>query len=226
MTAATAVPARPRTRWSPGSVVIGLATMLTLVGIAIGLFFNPVWVAFEQGRTHADLWTGYSPQALRTVTDSVLGEVYLGPGTFAQAVDGAPVFSARERSHMADVRGIVVGFFALVLAAAAVLVAGRILSRGATWYWRAVARGSAVLAVGALVAGVAFALVFEQAFTLFHDVFFASGTWTFDPATDRLVQLFPYDFWTESTVAVAVVGVLLTLATWALARRRAARGQA
>ncbi len=206
--------------------MIGSATMLTLVGIAIGLFFNPVWVSFEQGRTRADLWTGFTPQAVRTVTDSVLGEVYLGPGTFAQSVDGVPVFNERERAHMASVRGVVVAFFGLVFLSAAILVAGRVRSRGAAWYWRAVARGSAVLAVGTVVVGVAFGLVFEQAFTLFHEIFFAPGTWTFDPAKDRLVQLFPDDFWTETSVAIAVVGLLLTLATWAFARSRARRGGA
>ena len=226
MTGAMAAPPRPGVRWSPASLVIGSATVLTLVGIAIGLFFNPVWVAFEQGRTRADLWTGYSPATVRTVTDAVLGEVYLGPGTFTQSVDGTPVFNARERSHMADVHGVVVAFFALVLAAVAVLAVGGVVARGAAWYWRAVARGAAMLAVGAVVIGVAFALAFNQAFTLFHDLFFAAGTWSFDPATDRLVQLFPDDFWTETSVAIAVVGLLITGATWAFARRQAAPGRA
>ena len=221
------VAARPRegARRSPASLVVGVATILTLVGIAIAVFFNPFWVSFEQGRTRADLWTGYTPAVVRTVTDSVLAEVYMGPGTFTQSVDGTPVFNDRERAHMANVHGVVVAFFLLVLAAAVVLLVGGVRSRGAAWYWRAIARASAILAVGAVVVGAAFALVFEQAFTIFHDLFFASGTWTFDPATDRLVQLFPYDFWTETSVAIAVVGLLLTLATWAFARRRA-RGQA
>jgi integral membrane protein TIGR01906 len=226
MTVAAAVPGRSRGGWSPASVAVGLATILTLVGIAVGLFFNPIWVAFEQDRTHADLWTGYPSQTVHAVTDAVLREVYLGPGTFTQSVDGAPVFNDRERAHMANVHGIVVAFFGLVLAAAAVLVAGGIRSRGAAWFWRAVARGAAILAAGAVVVGIAFALVFDQAFTLFHDLFFASGTWSFDPATDRLVQLFPYDFWTETSVAIAVVGLLLTVATWAFARRRTGQRQA
>jgi len=226
MTAAVSGPARPRAAWSPASVVIAVATILTLAGIAVGLFFNPVWVAFEQDRTRADLWTGYSPPVVHAVTDKVLGEVYLGPGTFAESVDGVAVFNARERSHMADVHGIVVAFFGLVLAAAAVLVAGGILARGAGWYWRAVARGAAILAVGAVVIGVAFALAFDQAFSLFHDLFFAAGTWSFDPATDRLVQLFPDAFWTETSVVIAVAGLLLTVGTWAAAGRRAAARQA
>jgi integral membrane protein (TIGR01906 family) len=70
---------------------------------------------------------------------------------------------------------------------------------------------------------VAFFLLFDTAFTLFHQLFFAEGTWTFDPATDRLVQLFPYQFWTETSVAVAVVGLVLTTAVWAVAQRLAGR---
>ena len=225
MTVVVAARSREGVRRSPAAVIVGLATIVTLVGIAIAIFFNPVWVSFEQGRTGADVLTGYSPAEVRSVTNSVIAEVYLGPGTFTQSVDGTPVFNERERAHMANVHGVVVAFFLLVLVAAVVLLAGWVRSRGEAWYWRAIARGSAILAVGAVVVGAAFALVFEQAFTIFHDLFFASGTWEFDPAKDRLVQLFPDAFWTETSVAIAAVGVLLTLATWAFARRRA-RGQA
>ena len=190
------------------------------------MFFNPVWVSFEQGRTRADLWTGYTPAVVRTVTDSVLAEVYLGPGTFTQSVDGTPVFNDRERAHMANVHGVVVAFFLLVLAAAVVLLAGRgPFARRRPGTGARSPAASAILAVGTVVVGAAFALVFEQAFTIFHDLFFAPGTWSFDPATDRLVQLFPDAFWTETSVAIAVVGLLLTLATWVFARRRA-HGQA
>jgi integral membrane protein (TIGR01906 family) len=226
MTITAAAPRGQRSGPSPASAAIGAATMVALAGVAIGLFFNPVWVAFEQGRVHADLTTGYPPPTVRAVTDAVIGEVYLGPGTFGQSVDGAPVFTAPERAHMADVRRIVDAFYLLVLAALAVLVVGRVRSRGAAWYWRAVGRGAALLAVGAVVVGAAFALAFEQAFTLFHELLFASGTWSFDPATDRLVQLFPDDFWTDTSVAIALVGLLLTLSTWTFARRRAAMGPA
>ena len=108
-------------RWSPPAVAVALATMLALVGLAVGLFFNPLWIAFEQDRTRADLWTGYPPPTVRAVTDSVVGEVFLGPGTFTQAVEGVPVFNERERAHMADVHRVVAVFVLLVVAAIIVL---------------------------------------------------------------------------------------------------------
>ena len=126
---------------------------------------------------------------------------------------------------MADVRGVVVVFFGLVLFALGFLLVSGILTRGAAWWWRSISYGAGVLAIGAAAVGLAFALFFDQAFTIFHDIFFAPGTWSFDPLTDRLVQLFPDAFWTETSVAIAVVGVVLTTATWAFARRRADAAQ-
>ena len=116
-----------------GSIVVGLATALAVVGIAIALFFNPVWVGFEQDRTNAAAWTGYTPDQVHVVTNDILREVYLGPGTFAQTVNGAPVFAERERSHMADVRRVVVVFFGAALLAALFLLVSGLFSRGGAW---------------------------------------------------------------------------------------------
>ncbi len=93
-----------------------------------------------------------------------------------------------------------------MLGAVTLLLAGA-ASRGSPWFWRAVARGAAGLAIGAAVVGAAFFVFFDTAFTLFHELFFAAGTWGFDPATDRLVQRFPYPCWTERQVGDAVVGL-------------------
>jgi len=206
----------------PG-IVVALATVVVLVAVAILVFFNPVWVGFEQGRARADLWTGWTPPEVRVVTDSVVVEVYLGPGTFAQEMRGEPVFNARERGHMADVRTVWLVFLALAAFAAIVLGVARARAGDRARYWRAVASGAIVLAVGTIAVGISFALLFDTAFELFHQLFFAQGTYTFDPRSERMVQLFPYSFWTETSVAIAIVVLGLAVATWAtdawLARR-------
>ncbi len=198
---------------------VAVATALVIVGVTIAIFFNPVWVAFAQGRADAAAWTGWTPAQVEAVTRDIVAEVWVGPGTFAQDVAGEAVFTERERSHMADVRQLVLAFYAIVGAAAIVLVVLGLASAWSRTYWRAVALGAKVLAVGTVAVGLAFALFFDRAFTLFHQLFFAEGTWTFDPATDRLVQLFPYTFWTETTIAIAVVGLGLTVLVWAVASR-------
>jgi integral membrane protein (TIGR01906 family) len=148
-------------------------------------------------------------------------EIWLGPGSFEQEVAGQPVFDERERAHMADVRGVVQSFYALVLAALAVLLVAGIASRGSRWYRGAVALGAGGLAVGAVAVGGAFFILFDTAFALFHQLFFAEGSWTFDPATDRLVQLFPDQFWTETSVAIAIAVLGHAVIVWAVARPRA-----
>ncbi len=212
-------------RTTPGrrlaGAAVAVATALVITGAAIALFFNPAWVSFAQGRADAAAWTGWTAQEVDAVTRDIVLEVWLGPGTFEQAVAGEPVFTERERSHMTDVRRVVTSFYAFVLLGAATLAVAGFASRGAPWFWRFVALGAKGLAVGTLVVGAAFLLFFDTAFTLFHQLFFAAGSWTFDPATDRLVQLFPYQFWTETSVAIAVVGFGLTIAVWALAARLA-----
>lgn len=204
-------------------VVIALATIVVLVAVAIALFFNPAWVAFEQERARSDLWTGWTQAEVRGVTDAVVVEVYLGPGTFEQAVHGQPVFDPRERGHMADVRTVWLGFLALAAACVLLLVVAWARGRDRGRFWRAVAGGSAVLTVGTVAVGLAFVLLFDLAFELFHQLFFAQGTYTFDPKTERLVQLFPYAFWTETSVAITAVVLGLALAAWAIARWRARR---
>jgi integral membrane protein (TIGR01906 family) len=206
---------------------VAIATALVITGAAIALFFNPVWVSFAQGRADAAAYTGWTPEQVDAVTRDIVLEVWFGPGTFDQEVDGVPVFEARERSHMADVRSVVLSFYAVVLAALLVLLVAGIASRGARWFRGAVALGAGGLAVGAVAVGSAFLIFFDRAFTLFHQLFFAQGSWTFDPATDRLVQLFPDQFWTETSVAIAVVVLGLAIGVWAVARPRARpRGEA
>jgi len=206
-------------------VAVAVATALVITGASIALFFNPAWVSFAQGRANAAAYTGWTSEQVGTVTRDIVLEVWFGPGSFEQQVAGEPVFDVRERSHMADVRGVVLAFCAVVVVALGALLVAGLASRGARWFRRAVSIGAGGLAVGAVVIGGAFLLFFDSAFTLFHQLFFAEGTWSFDPATDRLVQLFPYQFWTETSVAIAVVGLGLTLGVWAVARPRAQRGR-
>ena len=82
------------------------------------------------------------------------------------------------------------------------------------------------LAVGIVIAGVVATFFFDQAFEIFHELFVPSGSYTFDPATDRLVQLFPFDFWSETTIVLGGVIVLIAAIMAVVAGRRARAGAA
>ena len=205
-----------------GTWLVGASTAIVILGASIAPFLLPPVVRFEQDRAAAGAWTGYDAAELDTVTGALLGDLVLWQGDFDVAVRGAPALDEAERSHMRDVRGVFSGFWLAVLGAALVLViaarrsAGEVAARAGVW--RAAGRGARALAVLIAVAGVFAIVAFEAAFELFHRLFF-SGNYTFDPATDKLVQLFPEAFWSEIAMAVGavVIGASIIVA-WRAAR--------
>jgi integral membrane protein (TIGR01906 family) len=168
-------------------------------------------VGFDQDRSDVARLTGYSPAEVTQVTGSILSDLVFGPPNFdvKDTITGAPVLDAGERSHMADVRTVVLDLGRVALIAAAVLLVAGLGSRGAGWFWRAVNAGARVLVAGVIVVGLAFAVFFDQAFELFHEIFFAPGSYTFDSKSEKLVQLFPDQFWSETSVAIAVAVLIL-----------------
>jgi integral membrane protein (TIGR01906 family) len=225
--AVTAAPSTARTGAERmAAIATGLAAAVVVIAIAILPFLSPAWIAFEQDRTHAAALTGFSDPDLRTATNAILHDLVLGPPEFAVEVAGAPVLEDRERAHMRDVRGVFAGFFALAGIAAAglvALVAGARRLRHPERAWSAIATGMRWLVVGVVAAGAVAAVAFDQLFEVFHQLFFPAGSFTFDPRTDRLVQLFPFDFWSETTIVlgvlIIVIAAVVSVAAGRLARR-------
>jgi integral membrane protein (TIGR01906 family) len=204
------------------SLLISVATALAIVAGTLPLFLNPAWVAFEQGRAQAAAWTGYAETDLRTATDAILADLVVGPPDFDVVIDGAPVLNERERSHMRDVRTVFIGFFAaaaLAVIAALVIIARR-RGQARMESWTAIRGGALGLIVVLVALGGAALIAFDVLFELFHRVFFAGGSYQFDPASERLVQLFPFTFWQETAIAVGIVcvGVAAVVAAIATAR--------
>lgn len=209
------------------AVLIAVATALGIVALVIPLFLNPVWVAFEQGRADAAAWTGYTDPDLRAATDAILADLVLGPPDFDVRVAGEPVLNDRERSHMRDVRSVFLGFFVaaglLVAGSVAVALARRSDPVGRDRTWRAVRAGALGLIIGlVLVGGFAF-IAFDVLFEVFHRLFFAGGSYTFDPATERLVQLFPFRFWQETAIVLGGAAIIVAGLVALVAQRRIGR---
>ncbi len=202
--------------------MIGLATALVIVAVTLPLFLNPVWVAFEQGRSQAAAWTGFAEPDLRFATNEILADLVVGPPEFDVAIDGTTVLNERERAHMRDVRGVFVGFFAVaaIVGAAAVVIVARRRGADRARTWRAVRNGALGLTIGLVVVGGVSFVSFDALFETFHRLFFPGGSYTFDPRTERLVQLFPFQFWQESAIAVGIVAIALAAITARVAGRR------
>ena len=203
------------------SVLTGVATAIVIVAVTIIPFLSPQWVAFDQGRAQAAAWTGFSEDELRVATDAILVDLVFG-GDFTVQVNGQPVLNDREREHMADVRTVFRGLWILAVVSVVILVAAsRRADRRATW--RAVRGGAIGLSVGIVIVGIVGFFAFDQLFEFFHEVFFPPGSYLFDPATDRLVQLFPFAFWDETAMVVGVAILAVCAIVAVVAGRRAAR---
>jgi len=208
------------------AIATGVAAAIVVVAISILPFLTPAWVSFEQGRAQAQTWTGFDAEELSTATNAILHDLVLGPPAFDVQVAGVPVLEERERAHMRDVRGVFAGFYAIAAVAAAALVVLVVGARRAGHpgrAWRAIATGMRGLAVAIVIAGVIATFFFDAAFEVFHELFFPAGSYDFDPRTDRLVQLFPFDFWSETTIVLGAVILAVAVVMWLIARRRADR---
>jgi integral membrane protein (TIGR01906 family) len=120
---------------------------------------------------------------------------------------------------------VFIAFFEVALAAvvaAAIITAGRGSSR-ATETWRAIRGGALGLIIVFVFVGGAAVLAFDVLFEVFHRLFFAGGSYTFDPATERLVQLFPFQFWQETAMAVGIVSIIVASIVAVVAHRRLER---
>ena len=210
------------------SLITALATGIVIVTLAILPFLTPQWVAFEQERANAAGWTGYTTQELGAATGAILSDLVFGPPSFDVEVRGTPVLDEREQGHMRDVRTVFIGLWVLAAASVVVLAAAfRRRDRLATW--RAIRRGSVVLAIGVAALGGVALVAFDGLFEAFHEVLFPAGSYDFDPATERLVQLFPFQFWQETAIIVGVliiVGSLVLAAVGWRRTRQAASGKA
>lgn len=152
--------------------------------------------------------------------------------------DGEEVslFNADETRHMEDVKGLMRALYRVNEVSLAVLL----VYVGGTVLWarehgaRQLARRALIgMGVGAGVAGAVGALAltgFDAAWTRFHEIAFQNDLWQLDPETDRLIQMFPEEFWAEATLVVAGLTVIevaaivvASAATLLMTRRPGAR---
>ena len=198
------------------SAAIATATAVVIFGSALAFVFNPAFVGFEQERTHADYYTGWPIAEVHRITDAVVGQVLVGPGTFDMTTNGARVFDPAEAQHMIDVRRVMIWLEIGVAGAVALLVVAAFRMRDRRRLWSAVATGAKVLAIGIVVVGIGFAVAFE----LFHQLLFPAGSYAFDPTIEHLVQLFPEQLFSEATIVMALVGLGISIIVNRYAGRR------
>ncbi|NOY99095.1 MAG: TIGR01906 family membrane protein, partial [Chloroflexi bacterium] len=121
--------------------------------------------------------------------------------------DGEPLYTARELSHMLDVKILVQAVLKVWYAAVGLLV----LLGAWAWsgkrqqaYRRGLMRGGwLTIGLTAIVAVIA-AVSFWNFFAAFHALFFEGDTWLF-LYSDTLIRLFPMRFWQDAFLLEGVI---------------------
>ena len=192
-------------------------TLLALLALTLGLFLLPPVVHLLLDLANASESLNVAAPLAHSLSDALVRDLLVG-GAFDVPLSGEPLLSASERSHLVDV-GVL--FRILMIAGAislAVLTA--LFIRKRRWFYQALHDGALLLGTGAALVGGAFALAFDATFTFAHELLFPAGNWTFNPATDRLVQLYPMNFWLLAAISFCVVLVGAAALGLSLARGR------
>ena len=209
----------PRTRSLVIAVPFVLATALAITLTGPLLLFDPVVVSLEQGRHGVPDALATNGDEVARITNSMLGDLFFD-GSFEVSLDGAePFLDAGERSHMRDVGRLVRMLTVLEIVSLVVAVLlGWWLRRDRDLRGRLLLSAAAAVGVAAILLAIFFAVAFDAAFTAFHNLFFAPGSWQFPPGS-HLITLFPEPFWFELAL-LAGVTIVIGAALVALLGRR------
>lgn len=210
-----------------GAILTALYPILTVL-IMVRLVMSPLFLQIEYNRPgFPDDYYGftredrlnYAPYALDYLIN---GEplTYLSDLTFA---DGSPLYNERELEHMDDVQAVtraafLIALVGVLIAIALVIYLARQSATRRTLY-RALWRGAVITLV--ILASIIMLVVanWDRFFTLFHQLFFADGTWVF-LYSDTLIRLFPEQFWFDAAITIGGLSGLLALITLLLTRRQ------
>ncbi len=149
-----------------------------------------------------------------------------------QASGASPaVFQPKEILHMNDVREVIrtitilrvwsaalVGVFAIAVVARWKKLGRWALSR------TLVVSSVLTIVVGGLAAAVTY-VAFDALFLAFHEITFHNDYWELDPRTDHLIQMFPFGFWYDAMLSVALRVVVVTLLLFVIGIALGRRGQ-
>ena len=197
--------------------LLALAAATLAIAATTAIFLTPPVVHTLLRASGAPGVLGVEPAVAESLSDALVGDLVTG-GTFAAPLGDAPLLSEGERAHLVDVGALVRTILVAGICGLLVLMLAR--ARRRAWMRNAIRDGAALLVGGALLTAAAFTIAFDATFTFFHGLFFAAGTWTFDPAKDRLVLLYPESFWILAALLFCLALASISLISFRLSGRR------
>jgi integral membrane protein (TIGR01906 family) len=199
-----------RAPW-PVGLLFGVSLAIAILLAGPLLLFNPPFTSALQVRHDVAGAFGTTQPEIERVTAGYLADIYLA-GPFDAALDGdEPLLNQNERSHMRDVSTLVRVLAAILgLAVVVAAVTGYRLRREPRRQGEIMLMAAGSIGATAVLLAIFFAVAFDRAFTLFHELLFPPGTWQFDAGSD-LITLFPEPFWFDAALAAGTAIVLTAI---------------
>lgn len=131
-------------------------------------------------------------------------------------------FNDIEKFHMADVRKLFVA--AIILRRVCIII--MLLSAGVLIFLnenviktlsRAVMWSTGIFNILAGILTGIIAMDFSAAFIKFHEIFFTNDMWLLDPDTDRLINIVPEEFFSDTAVRIGIVYLIINLFNFTIA---------
>jgi len=216
-------------------VILATPVLLTVGTVRFLISWDsPSYPEFEYGRIASDAY-GFSDEERLELAKGTMA--YLRRSEPAAEVifmledlripgTDKPLYNESEIGHMIDVKVVADAFKPALWISAIIVVGGLIflIVREQTRLFAAkTMMYGGLLTIGLVLLVMLFMFVaWNQAFTVFHDIFFDPGTWQFF-YTDSLIRLFPEQFWfdfgTIWTVSILACGGLLAVVGYILSRK-------
>jgi integral membrane protein (TIGR01906 family) len=205
------------------ALLVPIALTLTFVRLMLSPFYInieyrlPGFPVDPYGFTNAQRL--YYGNIARLYLLNSAGISYLGDLQFE---NGQPFYNERELQHMVDVKKVVKAALNVWIAALVFLLGLGIWAWFGHWwpdYTHGLSRGGwlTVILLGVIL--VLVVISFNLVFVVFHEVFFAAGSWTFN-FSDTLIRLFPERFWRDIFIWVGGLTLISGLALGILFRRK------
>ena len=203
----------------PARIGLFLATVFAIIALAVLPLLTPWFIHRALDAAGSAEILGMTQALAHDMSDRTVEQLLLGGDFDFESPAGGAFYDIDERGHLGDAR-LLLGIF-LVLGGIGIVTIGAALSR---WkerraaVWTVVRRAGLTTSLVVLVLGFISLVAFDSLFTLFHQIFFPGGNWSFDSSTQRLVQLYPFRFWQIASAALGTLILIIGLATWALGR--------
>jgi integral membrane protein (TIGR01906 family) len=216
---ASSAPAAAALRAFAAIMIAAAVPLLLICGTVRWVTLSQTFYLSEFSKYRVGDVTRLGPDQLRGVAQAFGDYFQSPPGALDVTIELSSgrqaLFNEREIAHMRDVQVLMHRVFQALALSIALLLLGMILAlvTDRNDGLRAITLGQAgggittVLLVGLL--GLASLVDFERLFLQFHFFSFTNDLWTFDPRTDRLIQLFPEGFFFDAATRIAASSVIL-----------------